>query len=579
MRLSLLLPILFNVIFALNIVQAQPAQSPFNFYAPLKSYQGLSGTFGEIRSGSIHTGLDFRTGGQVGLPVFATDIGYVARVKISSVGYGKAIYIAHPNGTTTVYAHMHKFSDRIEQYVKAEQYKNRNFEIDIHLSSNELAIARGEVIGFSGNTGSSGGPHLHFEVRDTKTQEPLNPFFSNLGIIDETAPVVRSVWLYSLSNTPPMGSIDKRQEIKVDQKNGSYSCADTLLVSGNFGIGIETYDFLNGQSLRCGVYSIKMFVNKLLLYHFAMDRIAFSESRYANSHLDFAMNYENEKRVHKLFTEPNNRLSAYKVLKNRGIIQTEPNNTYNVKIEVSDAQGNTTQLHMVVKGIDRNPTIPKKASDSEQRKGILWPFFQVNKFSIPEFSITMPAKSLYSSSYFNYLIAKSPLQNAYSPVITVGNPLVPVHRNYSLTIRTLPIEDTLKSKALIASVDRKGKITSVGGTYKDGYVSTNVNFFGDFVVLLDTNAPEVKLLTKPQGNNFSNLESIQFKVTDDLSGIARYEGTINGEWALFEYDKKNDLIFYEFDPKRLTKGNEHKLVLTVLDGNENTTVYSYTFQW
>ncbi len=565
-------------VFALYTSTAQPYQSPYNLYPPLKKSLGLSGSFGEIRTNSLHTGIDFRTGGQIGSKVHASDDGYVSRLKVSSVGYGNAIYIAHPNGLTTVYGHLHKYSNEIEQYVKEQQYKERSFEVDINLSPNEIAIKRGEVIGLSGNSGSSGGPHLHYEIRKTINQEPQNPAFSNLNITNNLIPVIRGVWLYNLSNTPSPSTINSREEIIVQYKNGTYACVDTIFADGNLGLGIEAYDYVNSQSLRCGIYSIKMFVNDTLNYHFDMDGFRFNESRYANSHIDYALRQQTGRRAHKLFTEPNNKLRIYKTLKNNGVISTRIGGIYNVRVEISDAYQNKTMLTLVVKGLQNSNSSSVSPLPMEQASGVLWPYFKDNEFSTSQFTVSMPAEALYNSIYFTYEVADS-VGFDYSPIISVHNRFTPVHKNYKLAISSQNIPENLKSKALIATINTKKKIEAVGGTYSNGSVTTRLNFFGDFFVAVDTITPEIKLINTVAENDYSNEELIMFKVKDNLSGISRITGTIDGKWALFEYDKKNDVVYYKFDSERLHKGKRHKLSLEVADAKGNVSSIDYWFYW
>lgn len=563
---------------ALNTSIAQPYQSPYNLYPPLKKSFGLSGSFGEIRTNSFHTGIDFRTGGQIGSKVYASDDGHVSRVRVSSVGYGNAIYIEHPNGLTTVYGHLHKYSSKIEQYVKEQQYKERSFEVDIHPSPNEIVIKRGEVIGLSGNSGSSGGPHLHYEIRKTINQEPQNPAFSNLNITNNLIPVIRGVWLYNLGNIPSPTTINSREEINVQYKNGVYTYVDTIFADGNLGLGIEAYDYVNSQSLRCGIYSIKMFVNDTLNYHFDMDGFRFSESRYANSHIDYALRQQTEKRAHKLFTDPNNKLRIYKTLKNNGVISTRIGGIYNIRVEISDAYQNKTMLALVIKGLRSANSSSVSLLPMEQTSEILWPYFKNNEFSTSQFTVSMPAEALYNSICFTYKVADSAGFD-YSPIISVHNRFTPVHKNYKLTISSQNITENLKSKALIATNNAKNEIEAVGGTYSNGSVTTMLNFFGDFFVAIDTIAPEIKLINTVAKNDYSNEESIMFKVKDNLSGVSSIVGTIDGNWALFEYDKKNDVVFYKFDSERLQEGERHKLSLEVADAKNNISVIDYWFYW
>lgn len=571
------LPLLLSLS-AISTLVGQPYQSPYNLYPPLKGKLGLSGSFGEIRTNSLHAGMDFRTGGQIGSEVFASDDGHVSRIKISSVGYGNAIYIAHPNGLTTLYGHLHKFSPKIEQYVKAQQYKERSFEVDLYLLPKQISIKRGEIIGLSGNSGSSGGPHLHYEIRQTKNQAPQNPAFSNLNIGDNLIPVIRGVWLYKLGNDPSPTSVNSRKGINVQFNKGMYSYADTIFAEGNLGFSIEAYDFVNNQSLRCGIYSMKMFVNNILNYHFDIDGFRFDETRYANSHIDYALRQETGRRAQKLYTEPNNQLKIYKTLKNNGIINAQIDSIYNIRVEISDAYGNKTMLTMVVKGSQINNNSTVGILPAEQISGVLWPYFQQNEISTSQFSISMPAEALYNNIFFNYKVRDS-VAFIYSPIISIHNRFTPVHKSYTLTINCLDIPEIYESKALVATVNAKKEIEAVGGNFSNGSVTARLNFFGDFFVTIDSIAPEIKQVNTVAKNDYSNEKSIMFKVKDNLSGVSQIVGTIDGEWALFEYDKKNDLVSYEFDSERLQKGKKHKLTLEVNDAKGNISKSEYWFFW
>ncbi len=556
----------------------QPPLSPFALHSPLKTDFGLSGSFGEIRTNSFHAGIDFRTGGRIGLPVYASDNGFVSRIKVSSVGYGNAVYIQHENGLTTVYAHLHKFSNKIERLVKEQQYKERSFEVDFHLSPSQIEIKKGEQIGLSGNSGSSGGPHLHYEVRETKTQAPLNPSFSNLSITDKRNPVVKGVWLYGLHNTPSPNTINSRKEVNVQQSNNSYICLDTIYAESDFGLSIEAYDYVNNQSLRCGVYAIKMFVNDSLHYYFSIDKFRFSQTRYANSHIDYALRQETGKRAHKLFVEPNNQLDFYKALRSNGAIIMQPDSIYNILVEIFDSYDNKSTLAIVAKGLNQSANPPQKIIPAEQNNGILWPYFQQNELSINHFSIEMPPHALYSSIYFTYQIEENS-EFEYSPVVSIHSPLTPVHKNYSLAINANNLPEKLKEKALAVFINDKNEIEAAGGSYSNGKVSTFVNFFGRFAIAVDTIPPTINLINAPSQNDFRQETSINFNIKDNLSGISNIEGLIDGKWALFEYDKKNDLVFYQFDKLRLEEGKQHTILLKVTDAKNNSSEFESWFIW
>lgn len=558
------------LLFSVNLF-AQPSLSPFDLHPPLQGDLYLSGSFGEVRTNSFHAGIDFRTGGKVGKKVFASDNGFVSRIKVSGFGFGKAVYIQHPNGLTTVYAHLDRFASHIEEYVKERQYQNKSFEVDIQLGPNTIKINRGEFIGLSGNSGSSGGPHLHYEVRLTKDQIPLNPAFSNLKIIDTIKPVINSVWLYSLDASNNFNILNTSQLQNVQKTEAGYVLRDTMTINGDIGIGLKTFDYVNKNSLRCGVYEIKMFVNGNLQYHFSQDDFSFGETRFANSHIDYAMRQETGKRINKLFKEPNNRFRGYKSLVNNGIISHKLDSIYDISIEVSDAYSNRELLQMVIKAKNNRAEIivPDNTMDSKQN---LWLFFEDNQFDNEDFKVSAPKNILYNNIYFSYSLS-NPLPGMYSPIIHVHNKNTPIHRHYELSISTDSLPFDLQEKAIIATYNQKNEVESVGGSFNDNGVTTYVNFFGDFFVVVDTVPPTINPVGQKNNSLVNQNNIIAFKVKDNLSGIAHIEGLIDEQWALFEYDPKNDLVEYRIDKTRLSISNEHSLTLKVIDNKGNKSLF------
>ncbi|MDX9771161.1 MAG: M23 family metallopeptidase [Tenuifilaceae bacterium] len=563
---------------ASELAHGQPTNSPFDLHPPLKGELFLSGSFGEIRTNSFHAGLDFRTGGKIGQEVFASEKGHISRIRVGGTGFGKAIYIQHPNGLTTVYAHLDRFAPAINEYVKELQYERQSFEIDIWVSAKDFPVKRGEFIGLSGNTGSSGGPHLHYEVRSTTNQIPMNPSFSNLPIRDNLKPVINGLWIYPLDDSSYIQGKNNRTELNVQGQNGSYTIKDTIRVQGTIGLGVKAYDYINRGSLRCGIYGIRKHINKRLTYQFSVDEFSFSETRYANSHIDFALRQDEGKRVHKLFREPNNLFSGYGSPGGNGRLQVAKDSVYHITITIEDSYGHTAYLNMVMQGSDfgikklDEPTPPLRPANP------LWLFYNDNSKVTEWFSIQLPKNSLYDNINFTYQITDT-LSGSYSPVVTIHNANTAVHRLYTLSINADSVPRNLKHKALIGTINREGKVESAGGQYTEGWVETQINFFGDFLIAIDTIAPTITPQNIWENKDMKKEKTIDIKAEDDLSGIASIEGTINGNWVLFEHDPKNNLIFYEFDNKRLERNKTHKLKLTVTDNKENTSIFECKFLW
>jgi hypothetical protein len=561
-----------------HVAFSQPKHSPFNLHPPLSSKLYISGSFGEVRSNSFHAGLDFRTGGQVGSKVFSSENGFVSRIRVSPVGFGKAVYIQHPNGLTTVYAHLDRFVKHIDEYVKEHQYRQKSFEVDLYLKPNDFPVKRGDFIAISGNSGSSGGPHLHYEVRSTENQTPLNPSFSNLPIVDTIPPVIKSAWIYPLDSTSQINSVNKKLELFVQGNYKRFRVKDTVRVNGKIGVGVETFDYLSGESLRCGVYSIAMFVNNKLIYKFQIDEFNFFETRYSNSHIDFEEQQLSKKRIHRLFLDPNNRFSAYKNVINRGIIDIKKDTLYSIKIQVGDAYGKNSELQLFMMGTDIEISQKNIEYPNDSVIKPYWLFYMDNFFENDFFWVRVPKNSLYNNLSFTYQISDS-IPYSISPVIQVHNRFTPIHRPYTLAVKVDSLSNNYRSKALLAAINPDGKFEAVDANYVNGFIQGTVNFFGDFVAVVDTIPPAITPLNITNGKNMSKESSIRLKVDDQLSGILQITGLINDEWALFEYDPKNYLISYEFDSKRLRRNSNHNLFLTVEDKKGNKQEFSCSFIW
>jgi len=281
------------------------------FKNPLDIELKLSGTFGELRSNHFHSGLDIKTNQRTGLKVYATAAGYVSRIKIERYGYGKAIYITHPNGYTSVYAHLSKLSPRIEKYLKKKQYAKESFEIQLFPGDLDLRVDQGEVVAYSGNSGGSGGPHLHFEIRDSASK-PINPMMMGIEIPDSKKPLVKQVMAYPLDESSTINGKNKPTQLRlIPLKNGGYK-TEKLNAYGLIGIGVNTSDKQNGSNNQNGVYQITTSFNGSPNFEVCFDTYAFNETRYLNQMIDYGFFKENKSRISKLFIPPGSPLSYHK---------------------------------------------------------------------------------------------------------------------------------------------------------------------------------------------------------------------------------------------------------------------------
>jgi len=562
---------LFNHFF-LNIT-GQDLPDKTYFGSPLDIDLVISANFAEIRADHFHSGIDLRTQGVTGYKVIATADGYISRIMIETGGYGKTLYLAHPNGKTTVYAHLDRFRSDINDYVKNQQYIRNSHTLNIFPGKNEWNVKKGEVIAYSGNSGNSSGPHLHFEIRNTRNQKPENVLEYNFNIQDTTAPRFASLWLYSFiqdnRNNIPAGI----SSFPLKKINGGFTVRQSgpLVVSGLSGFGIEAYDYLNGANNKCGLYAIEMLLDDKRKFVMIMDDFSFGESRYINSFIDYREKITNDREIQKLFMDPNNELSMYKEVDGQGLIDISDRDTHTVRIIIKDAYLNTSELVFSIICADRKTMIPA-------RQDHLFRYDQDNLFDSDNVFVRIPAYSLYTDINFSFLeeTAGSPY---LSDLYYIHDPGVPVHTHYELAIRPDYINDTLRDKALILSVNKKGVTTSEGGIWNNGSLKAQVRHFGVFAVAVDTVPPVITPLNITRGMDMTGQPSVKFKVVDDMSGIKTYDGYIDNEWVLFEYDAKNDLVFYSFDKDRLRNKTDHELELYIIDNKDNLSYFDTEFYW
>ena len=536
----------------------------------------LSGNFGEIRTDHFHSGIDIKTRGTIGHHIFSIEEGYVSRIKVQANGYGKSVYIAHPNGYTSVYGHLDRYNEVIAAYVKQVQYERRSHQVDIYLEPGEIEVTRGEFIAYSGNSGSSSGPHLHFEIRTTGNQHPTNVLSYGFDIQDRVAPRFRNLFVYPVNNTGLInGSRDKfRSSLVIDRGIYTIPWGTKLSGRGALGVAVEVFDYLDGASNRCGVYTLEVFVDDKLTYHHVMDEFSFSETRYINAHIEYGERVRQNTKAHRLHRLPNDRLRIYRSLENDGIIAVNESRDYQIRVVARDVAGNESMLEFRLNG---NPDMleadPAVAEESSYMR-----YNTENSFSKEPVQVYLPENALYEDIHFRYK-TESGTSATLSEFHHIHTAEVPVHRAYTLSIDAGNLEVTHPSKLLLVTPGDEGELESAGGQFENGKVVASLRNFGPFAIAIDTVAPTLTALNGPVKGDLSGKKTMRFRVTDDLSGLEKYEGYIDNRWALFEYDPKNDLLTYRFDPERLNRNTEHELELYVSDEKGNTTLFHSTFTW
>lgn len=572
-RTSTFVPLILLFILFSKQVYSQNPKFPQNYFrSPVDFEITLSGNFAELRNNHFHSGIDIRTF-TTGKKVYAIADGYVSRIKISASGYGNAIYIDHPNGYTSVYAHLDHFSKEIEEFVKSYQYKNNSFEFDLQLERNKIPVKKGSIIAFSGNTGSSAGPHLHFEIRDTKSEHPLNPLLFGFKIKDTKAPKIVNLYIYPLDTASNVNGFNSRQQFPVTYYNNAYHLKGDpkLKLLGNIGFALQTNDYMDNTWGKCGIFDLKMMINDTLVSNFSFEEFSFDESIYINSHMDYELSKSQKRRVHKSFREANNQLSIYSKMVNNGIYFFKKNTRYKIDFLVSDANKNTSKLRVYAKGNDIEKHFASANYD------ILMDYKKENTFKKNGLEVKFPINSFYSKIPFSYSVESS--THFLSDIHCINNENVPVNKYYTLSIKPDSIPKGKSEKLFIARINKTGSISYEGGVYFDSTLKTKTRYFGKFVVDIDTIPPVIKAKTNFKLKSLSGQKSIRFTITDDLSGISSYEGFIDDKWVLFKYDAKNNLLFYDFDSKRLAPNKKHKLLIKLIDQRKNETTFINHFFW
>jgi len=553
--------ILFLVSIAVHAQQEYPIDY---FKSPLDIKLSLSGSFGELRSNHFHTGLDFKTNQKEGLNVYAAADGYVSRIKISPFGYGKAIYISHPNGFTTVYGHLQKANGVIQDYIKKAHYTEKSFEIELFLKPTELTVKQGDIIAFSGNSGGSGGPHLHFEIRDTQSEKPINPLLFGFDklIADTRLPVVNTLFAYPIGQDAVVNRSMEPLAINMTRVSDSSYVADKVLVNGAVGFGVNAHDMFDFNYNKNGLYKVQSFLNGKNSFSYQFNTFAFDEGRYINALLDFARFKKTGVRIQRLFMNNPYPLSII-ASENSGIIKVQPNISTTYRIEVSDFHTNKVVINIPVQYSPLASETPAKV--------VKTPYFlkanNDNMYRKDNATVFVEAGTFYEDFYLDFDVKNDTLR--------LHDGTVAAHKNFKVSLESNKLSEAQKNKTFIASLDGKRKSYNTTKVV-DSTFTTYTRNLGLFFLAQDTIAPQIKPINIKEGKWMSKQKSIDFVVTDDFSGIKTYNGYLNGNWILFDYDAKNDLLSYEFDGQFLQEGkNDFKLEVT--DNLLNSSIFETHF--
>lgn len=546
-----------------SIAWAQPKVPTDYFQSPIAFEISLSGNFGELRGNHFHSGLDIRTNYSQGHPIYAAADGYISRINVGHYGYGKALYIQHPNGYTTVYGHLQRFAGEVEKHARNHQYKIESYEMQVFPETSVLPVKKGDLIAYSGNTGGSGGPHLHFEIRDGN-QRPMNPLLFGYKVADTREPTIQKLRIYALSENAHLDHQEQDKDLRLTlQSDGSY-LAESVDALGKTGLGVAAFDRLNSVENKNGIYSIETKVNGESHQLIQFDRFSFAETRYINQYIDYGYWVDNKLKIQKLFREQNNPLSIIAASTSDGVLNVEEGMSYMFEVILKDFAGNATSIKVPITGKKR---VTEK-SEELKRKGELYIASKVNAITKGNYHIYMPENSLYKNTYLDF--------NASNDTLYLHEDRVPLHKNISLSFDLSNSTIKEADKYFIGRVPDWGKPRHYKTSYKNNKLSINTRDFGTYTLIKDTTPPSVSPLNFSEGKWISNNETLRIKIEDDLSGIASYRATINGTFVLMEYEYKDNSLTYHFSDN-IIKDTENNLKLIVIDNVGNSTTFEATF--
>lgn len=534
------------------------------FRPPLDIPIILAGTFGELRSNHFHSGIDIKTQQREGLAVYGIGDGTITRIKVALWGYGKVLYVVHPNGYTSVYGHLQKFSPKIEAYIKKIQYEKKSYEVEVFPEYGELKIEKGEIIAYSGNTGGSSGPHVHFEIRNSVSEKPTNPLLYGIEVSDATNPILEKLFMYPLSKNAQINKSAERIQVNFTKQSDGTFLANTVHAHGKIGIGFIGFDRQDMAANRNGIYAASLSVNGKIYTSYNFESFSFGETRYINTLIDYDYFGHYSQRIQKLFKSPGNKLNIYDELYNNGEIELRDGLSYNLQLTIKDLEGNKVTLKIPVEGKQEELKIPKKETKTNDYVIAKKP----NNYDLGGAKVYFPSNTFYEDFYID-------LKKGADTVMIHRN-TVPAHRNFTITFDATKYSAEEQKQLFIARLDSKLKPNYISTYKREGSFTSRTRNLGTYTLAKDTVAPKISTKNFKEKQWLNNYKYLSLSISDDLSGVNTYAATLNGEWILMEYEPKRSTLTYNFDDKIL---NQKQCVLnvTVTDnvGNKNTLTTTF----
>ena len=538
-------------------LMAQASQPHFGVPFDFPLY--LSGNFGELRSNHFHGGLDFKTQGVVGKPLLAIADGYISKVTVTPGGYGNALYLTHDNGYTSVHGHLDRFLPEIAELVHKKQYDEQAFAVTLEFAPDEFRFRQGEVVAYAGNTGYSFGPHLHMEIRETATNEPIDPLqFYKDKITDNIAPRATRIMVYGCVNTSiSQSSLSTPITLRPQQLRDT-----PLLAWGRISTAISANDYMNGTHNNYGVRYVRLYVDDRLVSSSDVGRFSFDENRLINSWIDYAVQRTTGRWYMRASIAENNDLRMLRADDNRGWVIIDEERDYHFRYELEDLHGNRSTYRFVVRG--KRMEIPSRLP----RYHYLMDASRDSRFYTQGFELWMPQGTLFDDVELDYAVLPSGSDQA--DIYQLATMRIPLRRAAEITLPTHKGESVDGSKLYVARVDGKRRIYC-GGTYRYGRITANVTELGSYTVCADTIAPRI---TPIGSTSWRKQGQIVCRIADGETGIRDYRGTIDGRWVLFKYSSKNARLTCDLRTEGIGPGR-HQVEITVTDMRGNVRVVSF----
>ena len=542
------------------------SQSNQNFVMDLPI--NLSGTFGELRTNHFHSGIDIKTNRVEGLNIYSYEKGYISRIQVSTYGYGKAIYITHPDGKITVYAHLSKFSEKIQNYVKDIQYKRKKFAIKVYPKESEILIEKNEIIGYSGNTGSSSGPHLHFELRD-KNNMPVNPLkYRNIEIIDTIIPSLKGVYYKELKykNGKLEDNYSRFKKIKfIENDNGKY-LTDTIYTNGVIGFGVNSFDLMNNSNNVYGLNKIITKINDSVNFKINFDKFSFDEWTYINTYVDYAYFKRTNEKIQKLYIENINPLNLYD--RNLGDGALKLNDSKNIlidyKIILFDFNNNTTVINIPIVFTDqRKEEIFQKKGNINIQKNL------DKKIRLENYFVE------FKKGTFDYNTSLTISES--NNTINIDNDTIPLRKPFTIKYSLKNIDDSRKKYLYLGMKGPKNYHFFISSEKFNDSIIGHAKKLGKFKILTDSIPPDINFSNLKNDQWISNRKKLTIKINDNESGIKSFNGWINNKWILLEYESKKNMLTYDFEDKVNSNDSKNELVVSVKDNCGNVSMKKITF--